>query len=160
MSEFDHGGGGWRPIDYSRFDMGLDDDRESGHERGYGAWDNARQRDDVRQRRNASQGSHRWGSPYPYRLRQDRTQEWLLAGIHTGEGPQDYQRSDERIQEDANERLTRHGQLDAGNIQVKTENGEVTLEGTVDSRRDKRMAEDALETIRGVKDIHNRLRVA
>lgn len=87
------------------------------------------------------------------------TEVWLEPGPYTGNGPQGYQRSNERIQEEANERLTQHGQLDAGNIQVKCDNGEVTLEGTVDSRRDKRMAEDAVDDISGVKDVHNHLRI-
>jgi hypothetical protein len=38
-------------------------------------------------------------------------------------------------------------------------NSVVTLEGTVDSRKAKRMAEDALEHISGVKDVLNHLRV-
>ena len=61
--------------------------------------------------------------------------------------------------EDAHERLTRHGGVDASNISVSVEDGEITLEGTVDSRRAKRMAEDAVEDISGVRDVHNRLRV-
>jgi hypothetical protein len=36
--------------------------------------------------------------------------------------------------------------------------GEVTLEGTVDDRRQKRMAEEAIENMNGVKDVHNRLK--
>ncbi len=55
--------------------------------------------------------------------------------------------------------LTRHGDIDATNIQVRVENGEVTLEGTVNSRREKRMAEDAVEDLHGVREVHNRLRV-
>lgn len=138
--------------------MGLDDEdgeRRSGHEltfeRGYGAWDSTRQHWAARF------GNRRlWDSPAPYHPRQGRMRE----EIHTGKGPQGYQRPDESIQEDANERLSRHGWLDAGNIQVGAKGGEITLTGTVDSRCSKRMAEDALETIRGVKDIHNRLRIA
>jgi len=84
---------------------------------------------------------------------------WLIPGPHTGRGPQGYQRSDQRIEEDVCERLSRHGQLDASGIQVAVNNGEVTLSGTVDSRQDKRMAEDILDSIPGVKDVHNQLRV-
>jgi hypothetical protein len=87
-------------------------------------------------------------------------EDWMNEGPHTGRGPKGYLRPDERIEEDANECLTRHGALDATNITVTVDNGEITLEGTVDSRRGKRLAEDALETISGVRDIHNRLRVA
>lgn len=79
---------------------------------------------------------------------------------HAGRGPRNYQRSDDRIEEDVNEALTRHPGLDASEIEVKVSNGEVTLSGTVDSRQDKRMAEDAAESCPGVRDVHNQLRVS
>ncbi|HET7553677.1 MAG TPA: BON domain-containing protein [Gemmatimonadaceae bacterium] len=79
---------------------------------------------------------------------------------HAGRGPRNYQRSDDRIEEDVNEALTRHPALDASEIDVKVQNGEVTLTGTVDSRQDKRMAEDAAESCSGVRDVHNQLRVS
>jgi hypothetical protein len=82
-----------------------------------------------------------------------------MAGPHRGRGPQGYQRSDARIEEDVCEHLTHHGMLDATGIQVRVENGEVTLAGTVESRQAKRLAEDILESISGVRDIHNQLRV-
>ena len=82
-----------------------------------------------------------------------------MAGPHSGRGPQGYQRSDARIEEDICEHLTHHGMLDASGIQVQVEGGEVTLTGTVESRQAKRMAEDILDDISGVKDIHNQLRV-
>jgi osmotically-inducible protein OsmY len=83
----------------------------------------------------------------------------MVNGSYTGRGPLGYQRRDERIREDVNDRLTWHGEVDATNIQVKVENGEVTLEGTVDDRRQKRLAEDLAEDVPGVKDIHNHLRI-
>ena len=82
-----------------------------------------------------------------------------MAGPHSGRGPQGYQRSDARIEEDICEHLTHHGMLDASGIQVQVENGEVTLTGTVESRQAKRLAEDILDGISGVRDIHNQLRV-
>lgn len=81
------------------------------------------------------------------------------AGPHVGRGPQGYQRSNERIEEDVNERLTQHGHLDASDVRVSVEDGEVTLEGTVESRRAKRLADDLTESVRGVRDVHNRLRI-
>lgn len=80
-------------------------------------------------------------------------------GRHVGRGPAGYQRSADRIMEDANEALTWAGEVDASQIQVTVDGAEVTLEGTVDSRRAKRAAEDAVEEVRGVRDVHNRLRV-
>jgi osmotically-inducible protein OsmY len=37
--------------------------------------------------------------------------------------------------------------------------GEVTLTGTVDARMVKRAAEECCDHVRGVKDVHNHLRV-
>lgn len=80
-------------------------------------------------------------------------------GPHTGVGPVGYRRSDERIREDVCEFLTQDGLVDASNIEVAVEQGEVTLEGSVDSRAQKRRAEDLCEVVRGVVDVHNRLRL-
>jgi hypothetical protein len=81
-------------------------------------------------------------------------------GPHAGRGPQGYKRSDERINEDVCDVLTRHGQVDASDIIVRVEDGEVTLEGVVNSRQEKRLAVHAIEDLPGVKDVHNRLHVA
>lgn len=75
-----------------------------------------------------------------------------------GRGPKGYRRSDERIKEDVNDRLS-DGYLDASEIEVNVQNAEVTLTGTVNSRRDKRLAEDLAESVSGVTNIENRLRV-
>ena len=80
-------------------------------------------------------------------------------GPHAGRGPQGYQRSNERIMEEACERLTQHDEIDARGIKVEVDNGEVTLTGTVSSRYEKRLAEDILDSISGVKDVHNQLRI-
>lgn len=80
-------------------------------------------------------------------------------GPHTGRGPKGYRRSDDRVKEEVCERLTHHGHLDATNIRVSVLDGEVTLEGTVSSRQEKRLAEDTVEHLSGVKDIHNHLRI-
>jgi hypothetical protein len=77
-----------------------------------------------------------------------------------GRGPKNYRRSDERILEDVNERLTEDHDVDATDIEVHVQNGEVTLNGTVNSRHEKRIAEDVAESCGGVVDVHNRLRVA
>lgn len=77
---------------------------------------------------------------------------------HRGKGPKGYRRSDERIKEDINDRLS-EGYLDATDITVAVENGEATLSGTVNSRADKRRAEDIAEYVSGVSNVENRLRV-
>jgi osmotically-inducible protein OsmY len=77
----------------------------------------------------------------------------------SGRGPKNYKRSDQRIQEDICERLTSDPYVDASEIQVEVRNGEVTLEGTVEERHMKRRAEDCVEDVSGVSQVHNRLRI-
>jgi len=82
------------------------------------------------------------------------------SGQHTGKGPKGYQRSDERIREDVSDALAAHPHVDASEIEVSVNGGEVTLTGTVDSREAKRQAEMALDEIPGVTQVHNQLRVS
>jgi len=79
---------------------------------------------------------------------------------HRGKGPKGYRRSDERIREDVCDLLSDNPKVDASDIEVSVENGEVTLSGTVRSRDDKRRAEYVADAIGGVRDVHNRLRIA
>jgi osmotically-inducible protein OsmY len=78
---------------------------------------------------------------------------------HRGRGPKGYRRSDERIKEDVNDRLSDDYYLDASDIEVVVTNTEVTLTGTVNIREDKRRAEDIAESVSGVTNVENRLRV-
>jgi hypothetical protein len=78
---------------------------------------------------------------------------------YRGYGPRGYVRSDRRIEEDVHERLTEHPDLDASEIGVRVEKGEVTLDGTVDSRGARRLAEDIVDQVSGVSYIQNNLRV-
>jgi hypothetical protein len=61
--------------------------------------------------------------------------------------------------EDVCDRLGWHPAIDASEIEVTVTGGEVTLAGTVSDRRAKRLAEDVVEDVSGVKEVHNRLRV-
>jgi osmotically-inducible protein OsmY len=81
-------------------------------------------------------------------------------GPHRGKGPRGYTRSDERIKDHVCEALTDHSHIDASGIDVEVKNGEVTLSGMVPDRRTKRMAEDLVESVSGVKDITNQLKVS
>lgn len=80
-------------------------------------------------------------------------------GPHRGRGPRGYRRSDERMLEDVSDALTWNGALDASEIEVEVEDGEVTLRGTVESRWAKRLTEDLAESVVGVRDVHNRLTI-
>jgi osmotically-inducible protein OsmY len=84
---------------------------------------------------------------------------WMQPGPFTGVGPRGYRRSDERICDEVCERLTQHAQIDARQIEIEVADGEVTVSGTVDDRRIKRMVEANIERIPGVIDVHNRLRL-
>jgi hypothetical protein len=74
-----------------------------------------------------------------------------------GRGPRGYERSSERIYEDVCEALTEHPDVDASEIQVEVADGIVTLRGTVEERRQKRLAEDIAERAGGVRDVRNLL---
>jgi osmotically-inducible protein OsmY len=76
-----------------------------------------------------------------------------------GLGPQGYKRSDERISDDAHERLTDDTWLDATNISISVSGGEVTLSGTVENREAKHRAERLVEDISGVTHVQNNLRI-
>jgi osmotically-inducible protein OsmY len=80
--------------------------------------------------------------------------------IFRGKGPKNYKRSDERITEDVCDRLSEDYRIDASDIEVKVLDAEVTLTGTVHSREEKRRAEDIIETVSGVANIQNNLKVA
>jgi len=80
-------------------------------------------------------------------------------GPHRGKGPKGYTRSDERIKDDLNDKLSDDSFIDASDIDVTAENGEIVLTGSVNSREEKRRAEDIAERVSGVKNVENRLRV-
>ena len=80
------------------------------------------------------------------------------GGGHRGKGPQGYTRSDDRIKESVCEALHDDDHVDATHIEVVVKNGEVMLTGTVEDRRQKRLAEDLVERLPGVKDVQNQLR--
>jgi hypothetical protein len=85
--------------------------------------------------------------------------ERSMMGRYIGKGPRNYTRSDERIVEDVSERLTEDHMIDASEIEVSCQNGEVTLTGTVESRLMKRTAEDIADEVWGVRDVHNQIRL-
>ncbi len=80
-------------------------------------------------------------------------------GPYSGYGPRGYARPDNKIRDDINDRLTWDGRIDASDISVIVTAGTVVLSGSVDSRQDKRVAEDIADSVSGVWDVHNQLRV-
>jgi len=130
------------------------------YERGYG---DAGRSERTRRFEDAGRGAgdflHRAGQ---------KVADWFAGGSEArayddrdrrGLGPQGYKRSDERISEDAHERLTDDSWLDASNISVSVSGGEVTLSGTVDNREAKHRAERIVEDISGVSHVQNNIRI-
>lgn len=81
------------------------------------------------------------------------------SGPYAGYGPKGYSRPDDRIREDINDRLTWDDRIDASDIEVTVTAGTVVLDGSVDARRDKRIAEDIADSVSGVWDVHNHLQI-
>ena len=136
----------WNNRGYSGSDYGRDrysNDRNRNEDRGW--WDKTK--DEV--------SSWLGDDDAERRRRMDEVQ-----GEHRGKGPKGYTRSDERIKEDVNDRLSDDAHIDASDIDVSVNNCEVTLTGTVNSRWEKRHAEDIAEATSGVKDVENRLKVS
>ena len=140
--------------DYGRYHGREHDDGRSGHrgrsgeERGF--WDRAG--DEVsswfgdeeaerRRRMDERQGGAGW------------------YGEFRGRGPRNYTRSDDRIREDVSDRLSDDPDIDASDIEVRVGGGEITLDGTVRSRWDKRHAENISDSVSGVRHVQNNLRV-
>jgi len=105
----------------------------------------------------SSSHSSAFGSPYD-ESRGAQGVSMRPGNQYSGRGPKGYSRSDERIREDVCERLTYDPEVDASDITVTVSNGEVTLEGEVENRHQKRRAEDVVERVNAVKDVHNQLK--
>ena len=130
-------GRGFRPDDYGDFNRG-DYARD-----GYGQA-SARDIDDDRR------GYGIWaGAAGP---REERTS-------FRGRGPKNYQRSDSRIFEDVCERLEADREIDASDIEVSVDAAVVTLSGKVRDRFQKRWAEDVADSVPGVNDVQNNIRL-
>ena len=80
-------------------------------------------------------------------------------GPYVGLGPQGYSRSDERIREDICDELTRRRDVDPRLVVVTVRDGEVTLEGTVESLKMRRFVDDVASACIGVTQVYDRLRI-
>ena len=78
-------------------------------------------------------------------------------GRFRGVAPRNYAKTDARILEDVCELLTRHGELDVGDVDVHCRNGVIRLEGHVPVRWMRREIEAVAESVGGVNDVENEL---
>jgi hypothetical protein len=142
------GQSGWQgtqgPGTWSERDTGYD----RGYDRGFGTYVARDRTEGFYGRRDADERG-------PFERLGDRFREGVRK---LGKGPKAYTRSDDRVREDIYDRLM-HGWVNAEHVEVQVKNGEVTLTGFVDERRDKRFIEDIVEEVLGVKDVHNQLKV-
>lgn len=76
-----------------------------------------------------------------------------------GKGPKGYTRSDDRLKDEISDRFMHDHDLDASEIEIEVRDGECTLTGTVDSRQSRFRAEQLADSIMGVRDVTNNLRV-
>ena len=117
------------------------DDDQSSHYRGYYS-------------RSATPFEYPGGQGYLY------SESITLHGPYSGRGPKGYRRSSQQLIDEASQRLERDGHIDATDIEVTAEEGIITLRGTVPDRRTKRLAEECVESVYGVRDVMNELRLS
>jgi osmotically-inducible protein OsmY len=149
--------------DYDRDDDDRDERRayggrayaDRGDERGGGSWLD-RAADQVRSWFGGDDDDDR---EHPGRREEMRGPGARGDGKFRGRGPKNYRRSDERVREEVCDRLTDNEWLDASDVEVSVVAGEAILTGTVDSRYAKRLAENIAESVAGVANVQNNLRV-
>lgn len=154
-------------------DLGYDDRGSGLGSSGYGVGSQDAYYDD-RERGYARQGSFLHDDERTNRERDfmerasDEVASWLgdeaaaarrRADRFRGKGPRGYIRSDRRILEDVSDRLSDDGRLDASDIEPAIANREVTLNGFVRTKMEKRRAEDCAYLVSGVTYVQNNLRV-
>lgn len=105
------------------------------------------------------------GSPYFAHLREQEQKPGVVERLRRflahalGRRPEAEQRSDARIEADVADALWRRGAVDARDIEVHAKDGEVTLEGTVADREAKHVAGEIVRAVRGVRQVHNHLKI-
>ncbi|HEX6334830.1 MAG TPA: BON domain-containing protein [Flavisolibacter sp.] len=145
------------------------------HTRGndYGSYDSVRDENRSESYRRRDRDDHDRGERDWWDRTTDEVASWFgddeaerrrrmdrAMGPNRGKGPKGYQRSDDRIREDVSDRFYYDDYLDASEVSIRVEGGEVVLEGTVDSKEAKRRAEDIAEDIPGVKNVENHIKVS
>jgi len=69
-------------------------------------------------------------------------------------------RPDAQLAQELQEILSKDPELDSTEIEVEVEGGAVTLRGVVDSSDARLLAEELVESVTGVREVHNNLKVS
>ena len=80
-------------------------------------------------------------------------------GPYTGRGPKNFTRRDDRIRDEIADRLTADPWIDPSEVDVAVESGRVVLSGTVADRQVKYRIEEVADSVSGVGDVENRIKV-
>jgi osmotically-inducible protein OsmY len=99
-------------------------------------------------------GENTWGEE---QFRAERREE--QGRRQTNSGPRARRKSDDSLREEIREILTADPELEATDIEVEVEDGAVTLRGAVVDSDARLLAEELVESLAGVREVHNRLRV-
>jgi BON domain len=97
-------------------------------------------------------GEDTWGEA---QFRAERREE--QGRRQTNSGPRSRRRPDEALAQEIREILTSDPELEATDIEVEVEGGAVTIRGVVIDSDARLLAEELVESLPGVREIHNRL---
>ena len=100
-------------------------------------------------------GEHTWGES---QFRRERQIE--QRGSAGDRRVSQRRRPDEALASELQEILTKDPELNAKEIEVEVEGGAVRLSGFVDSSDARLLAEELVESVAGVREVHNNLKVA
>ncbi len=87
----------------------------------------------------------------------ERREEQGRRGVDSGARAR--RRPDETLAREIREILTKDPELEATEIEVEVEGGAVTISGVVDDTDARLLAEELVESLPGVREVHNTLRV-
>lgn len=159
----DHSLDSWN--DFSR-EM-LRDEGWTNWDGSHSLWNQGESRNWARQLRHGSMGrspdytDHRdFSVTHEDELHHTAQRDYDRIPHDTGRSPKNYHRPDSLVEEDIHRRLNHHGGIDARDVRVSITDGEVILEGTVKRWSEKRLIEDVVEMVKGVRDIQNRIKAS
>jgi osmotically-inducible protein OsmY len=80
-------------------------------------------------------------------------------GSNPRSGPKGFRRADDRLLDDIAERLMYADDIDSSDVTVGVKDAKVTLDGTVPERWMRYAVDDIAESVIGVQDVENNVRV-